>query len=146
MNKQTNKEIKKVVSSMHMGNYLFKSYIQRTNDEKLKIELQNVLDRFESHVNKFKIVTEKYNIKNIDKFSFSQEIGINMQLMKQYKTDFAIVSDALKGLNMGMLGMLDFIYKNKDVDESVKDYAKVVLKDYDILTERLHKFSLETYC
>ena len=69
-----------------------------------------------------------------------------MQLMKQYKNDFAIVSDALKGLNMGMLGILDFIYNNKRVDESVKDYAKVVLKDYDLLTERLHKFSLETYC
>lgn len=146
MNNQTNKEIKKVVSSMHMGNYLFKSYIKRTKDEKLKAELQNVLDRFISHVNKFKIVTNKYHVKNIDKFSFAQEVGINMQLMKQYKSDFAIVSDALKGLNMGMLGMLDFIYKNKNIDENVKDYAKVVLKDYDILTERLHKFSLETYC
>lgn len=146
MNNQTNKEIKKVVSSMHMGNYLFKSYIKRTKDEKLKAELQNVLDRFVSHVNKFKIVTNKYHVKNIDKFSFAQEVGINMQLMKQYKSDFAIVSDALKGLNMGMLGMLDFIYKNKNIDENVKDYAKVVLKDYDILTERLHKFSLETYC
>ena len=146
MNSQINKEIKKVVSSMRMGNYLFKSYIKRTNDEKLKVELQNVLDRFESHINKIKIVSTKYHVKNIEKLSFKQELGLNMQLMKQYKNDFSIVSDALKGLNMGMLGMLDFIYKNKNVDESVKDYAKVVLKDYDLLTERLHKFSLETYC
>lgn len=146
MNNQTNKEIKKVVSSMRMGNYLFKNYIRRTKDEKLKEELKNVTDRFESHINKFKIVSNKYHVKNIERLSFPQELSLNMQLIKQYKNDFAIVSDALKGLNIGMLGILDFIYKNKFVDESVKDYAKVVLKDYDILTERLHKFSLETYC
>ena len=69
-----------------------------------------------------------------------------MQLMKQYKDDFCIVSDALKGLNMGTLGMLDFIYNNQEVQHDVKEYAKVVLKDYDILKERLHKFTLETYC
>ena len=62
MNKQTNKEIRKVVSSMRMGNYLFKSYIRRTHDEKLKDELQNVLDRFESHINKFRVVSAKYHV------------------------------------------------------------------------------------
>ena len=47
---------------------------------------------------------------------------------------------------MGTLGMLDFVYNNPDMYKDIKDYAMVVLKDYDILQERLHKFSLETYC
>ena len=140
------KEIKKVVSSMHMGNLLFKSYINRTEDEKLKKELMKVLDRFEAHVNKYKMVCQKYHIENIDKLNFKQEVSLNIQLMKQYKNDFGIISDALKGLNMGTLGMLDFIYKNKNINNEIKEYSKEVLKDYDILKERLHKFSLETYC
>lgn len=140
------KEIKKVVSSMHMGNLLFKSYIERTKDDELKKELSKILDRFEAHVNKYKMVCQKYNINNIDKLNFRQEVSLNFQLMKQYRNDFGIISDALKGLNMGTLGMLDFIYYNKNINDEIKEYSKEVLKDYDILKERLHKFSLETYC
>lgn len=140
------KEIKKVVSSMHMGNLLFKSYIERTKDEKLKVELAKILDRFEAHVNKYKMVCRKYHIDNIERLSFRQEVSLNFQLLKQYRNDFGIISDALKGLNMGTLGMLDFIYNNQNVNDEIKEYSKVVLKDYDILKERLHKFSLETYC
>lgn len=140
------KEIKKVVSSMHMGNILFKSYINRTKDEELRRELAKILDRFEAHVNKYKVVCGKYHIDNIDKLNIRQEVSLNFQLMKQYKNDFGIISDALKGLNMGTLGMLDFIYNNKNINNEIKEYSKEVLKDYDILKERLHKFSLETYC
>lgn len=146
MNNTYKKEIKKVVSSMHMGNLLFKSYINKTNNEKLKKELLLVLDRFESHLNKLKIVSRKYYVDNIDKLSFRQEMTLNLQLMKRFKSDFDIVSEALKGLSMGTIGMLDFIYYNKEIDGEVLDYAKVILKDYDILKERLHKFSIETYC
>lgn len=140
------KEIRKVVSSMHMGNLLFKNYISKATDESLKKELSKILDRFEAHVNKYKIVCSKYHVDNIDKFNLRQELSLNMQLLKQYKNDFGIISDALRGLNMGTLGMLDFIYNNKNINNEIKDYSKEVLKDYDILKERLHKFSLETYC
>lgn len=145
MNSET-KEIRKVVSSMHMGNLLYKNYINKALDEDLKKELMKVLDRFEAHVNKYKVVCGKYHIDNIDKLNLRQELTLNMQLLKQYKNDFDIISDALRGLNMGTLGMLEFIYNNKNVNSEIKDYSKVVLKDYDILKERLHKFSLETYC
>ena len=83
MNNTYKKEIKKVVSSMHMGNLLFKSYINKTNNEKLKKELLLVLDRFESHLNKLKIVSRKYYVDNIDKLSFRQEMTLNLQLMKR---------------------------------------------------------------
>ncbi len=140
------KEIKKVVSSMHMGNLLYKNYIKKTNDEALKKELMRVLNRFETHVDNMKLVCRKYQIDNIDKLNARQELSLSVQLMKQYKNDYAILSDAIKGLNMGTLGMLDFIHNNQNISYDIKDYSKEILKDYDILKERLHKFGLETYC
>lgn len=140
------KEIKKVVSSMHMGNLLYKNYIKKTNDELLKKELMRVLNRFENHVDKMKEVCNRYQIDNVDKLNVRQELSLSVQLMKQYKNDYAILSDAIKGLNMGTLGMLDFIHNNQKINYEIKDYSKEILKDYDILKERLHKFGLETYC
>ena len=140
------KEIKKVVSSMHMGNLLYKNYIKKTNDELLKKELMRVLNRFENHVDKMKEVCSRYQIDNVDKLNVRQELSLSVQLMKQYKNDYAILSDAIKGLNMGTLGMLDFIHNNQKINYEIKDYSKEILKDYDILKERLHKFGLETYC
>ncbi len=140
------KEIKKVVSSMHMGNLLYKNYIKKTNDELLKKELMRVLNRFENHVDKMKEVCNRYQIDNVDKLNIRQELSLSVQLMKQYKNDYAILSDAIKGLNMGTLGMLDFIHNNQKINYEIKDYSKEILKDYDILKERLHKFGLETYC
>lgn len=145
MNKDI-REVKKVVSSIHMGNLLFRNYINRTKDEKLKKELIQILERFESHVDHFKSMTNKYDLKNVEKLNFGQEMVLSVQLMKHHKNDFGIIQEALRGLNMGTLGMLDFVYNNPDMYKDIKDYAMVVLKDYDILQERLHKFSLETYC
>lgn len=145
MNKDI-REVKKVVSSIHMGNLLFRNYINRTKDEKLKKELIQILERFESHVDHFKNMTNKYDLKNVEKLNFGQEMVLSVQLMKHHKNDFGIIQEALRGLNMGTLGMLDFVYNNPDMYKDIKDYAMVVLKDYDILQERLHKFSLETYC
>ena len=145
MNKDI-REVKKVVSSIHMGNLLFRNYINRTKDEKLKKELIQILERFESHVDYFKSLTKKYDLKNVEKLNFGQEMVLSVQLMKHHKNDFGIIQEALRGLNMGTLGMLDFVYNNPDMYKDIKDYAMVVLKDYDILQERLHKFSLETYC
>ena len=145
MNKDI-REVKKVVSSIHMGNLLFRNYINRTKDEKLKKELIQILERFESHVDYFKTLTKKYELKNVEKLNFGQEMVLSVQLMKHHKNDFGIIQEALRGLNMGTLGMLDFVYNNPDMYKDIKDYAMVVLKDYDILQERLHKFSLETYC
>ncbi len=145
MNKDI-REVKKVVSSIHMGNLLFRNYINRTKDEKLKKELIQILERFESHVDYFKSMTKKYDLKNVEKLNFGQEMVLSVQLMKHHKNDFGIIQEALRGLNMGTLGMLDFVYNNPDMYKDIKDYAMVVLKDYDILQERLHKFSLETYC
>lgn len=146
MNSTNIKEIKKVVSSIHMGNLLYKSYIKKTDDETLRSELAKVLERFEKHVDEFKKLSSKYNVKSIEKLNLRQETVLNFQLLKQYKTDFDILADALRGLNMGTIGMLDFIYKNEEMDKEIKKYAEGVLKDYDILRERLHKFGVETYC
>lgn len=146
MNNENEKELKKVVSSMHMGNILFKDYINRTKDEKLKKELTTVLNRFENHTNSFKKLARKYEIDNIDKLTLRQEMGIKFQKIKKHQNDFGIITEVLRGLNMGMLGMLDFVYNNKNIDHEFKDYALEVLKDYDLLNERIHKFSLENYC
>ena len=129
-----------------MGNLLYKSYIKKTDDETLRSELAKVLERFEKHVDEFKKLSSKYNVKSIEKLNLRQETVLNFQLLKQYKTDFDILADALRGLNMGTIGMLDFIYKNEEMDKEIKKYAEGVLKDYDILRERLHKFGVETYC
>lgn len=140
------KDVKKVISSIHMGNLLFRNYINRTKDEKLKRELMQILERFESHVEHYKNMTKKYNLKNVEKLNMGQEMVLSVQLMKHHKNDFGIIQEALRGLNMGTLGMLDFIYNNPNIYKDIKDYSMVVLKDYDILKERLHKFTLETYC
>lgn len=140
------KDVKKVISSIHMGNLLFRNYINRTKDEKLKRELMQILERFESHVEHYKNMTKKYNLKNVEKLNVGQEMVLSVQLMKHHKNDFGIIQEALRGLNMGTLGMLDFIYNNPNIYKDIKDYSMVVLKDYDILKERLHKFTLETYC
>ena len=146
LNSTNIKEIKKVVSSIHMGNLLYKSYIKKADDQALRGELAKVLERFEKHVDEFKKLANKFNVKNIERLNLRQEAVLNFQLLKQYKTDFDILADALRGLNMGTIGMLDFIYKNGEMDQSIKKYAEGVLKDYDILKERLHKFGVETYC
>ena len=80
MNKDI-REVKKVVSSIHMGNLLFRNYINRTKDEKLKKELIQILERFESHVDYFKSLTKKYDLKNVEKLNFGQEMVLSVQLM-----------------------------------------------------------------
>lgn len=144
MNKKL-QEINKFLRSIHMGTQTFRVYKEKTTDVKLLNLFDEALKVFKKHENILTALLLDLEIDPTDELSIGNDFVIMMERMKKPCCDFAVGIYALKALNMGLIGGLEFIYEHRDFSLKHKLILNEVIDDYVILIKK-HLEKLQEFC
>lgn len=127
------KELNKFLTGIHMGGATFKDYLDKAQNLELKSELRKIIESFKKHE---EAITHR--IKELGG-NASDSLGIRGNIAEAFEkiklipvdTDAEVCEHAIKAMNMGMKNANKFIDENENMEESIMNDIKGVVKDYD---------------
>lgn len=135
------KEMNKFLKGVHMGGSTFEAYLDKVEDPELKNELNIILESFKRHEEAITNRIEKIGGNAADTLGM---IGTMAELFEKIKlipvnTDLEVCEHAVKAMEMGIYQGEKFIDENRNLDLSLLDEVKAVVRDYDNQLRRVKK-------
>lgn len=135
------KELNKFLKGIHMGGSTFEDYLAKAEDSELKNELKVILESFKRHEEAITNRIEKIGGNASDTLGM---IGTMSEFFEKIKlipvnTDLEVCEHAVKAMEMGIYQGEKFIDENKNLDLSLLDEVKAVVRDYDNQLKRVKK-------
>lgn len=127
------KEMNKFLKGIHMGGSTFKDYLSKAEDSELKNELKEIIESFKRHEEAITNRIEKMGGDAPDTLGFMGTMSEFFEKIKliPINTDLEVCEHAVRAMEMGMYQGEKFIEENKDLNSSLLNEVKGVVKDYD---------------
>lgn len=131
--KEDEKDMKKFLKGVHMGGSTFESYLNKAEDPELKNALKVIIESFKRHEEAITNRIEKMGGNAPDTLGLMGTISELFQKIKlvSVDSDFEICENAVKAMEMGLYQGKKFIEENQDLDSSLLNEVKGVVRDYD---------------
>ena len=133
MSEKIVKDLNKFLTGIHMGGATFKDYLDKAQNLELKAKLKEIIESFKRHE---EAITHRIEYLG---GNASESLGIIANIAETFEkisllsvdTDAEVCEHAIKAMNMGIKNANKFIDENKDMEESIMNDIKGVVKDYD---------------
>lgn len=137
-------EMNKFLKGVHMGGSTFKDYSEKAESAELKQELVNVLESFKRHEEAITHRIEQMGGDPVDTVGIMGMMGEFFEKMKlmMADSDEDIKDRAIKAMEMGIQNGNKFIDENQNLDKSLMDEVKGVVKDYDNHLRKIESLKL----
>lgn len=131
--KEDEKDLKKFLKGIHMGGSTFESYLNKAEDPELKNALKVIIESFKRHEEAITHRIEKMGGNAPDTLGLMGTISELFQKIKllPVDSDLEICEQAVQAMEMGLYQGKKFIEENQDLDPSLLNEVKGVVKDYD---------------
>ena len=127
------KDLNKFLTGIHMGGATFKDYLDKAQNLELKAKLKEIIESFKRHEEAITHRIEYLGGNASDSLGIIGNIAEAFEKIKliSVDTDAEVCEHAIKAMNMGIKNANKFIEENKDMEESIMNDIKGVVKDYD---------------
>ena len=135
----TIQEMNKFLKGVHMGGTIFKDYLEKAQSLKLQSEITRIIESFRKHE---EVITKRIPDLGGNAADSVGIMGGMGQLLEKIKlltadTDEEVLEHAIKAMEMGKKNANKFIKENKNLEESLLNDVKGVVKDYENHLRRL---------
>ena len=133
MSEKIVKDLNKFLTGIHMGGATFKDYLDKAQNLELKAKLKEIIESFKRHEEAITHRIEYLGGNASDSLGIIGNIAEAFEKIKliSVDTDAEVCEHAIKAMNMGIKNANKFIEENKDMEESIMNDIKGVVKDYD---------------
>ena len=141
-------ELNKFLSYMHMGNTIFRIYLEhakKLENKKLINLIVEIQEIFKTHEEAIANLIKEFDEKPTDDLTFAGMMGVYKEKLKTFNNSFDICLSATKATNMGMISALRFLDENKELSKGIKEYIIKVIDDYGIIINKFKEFLLQEY-
>ena len=140
MSDKTIKELNKFLTGIHMGGATFKEYLDKAQNLELKSSLREIIESFKRHEEAITHRIEELGGNASDSLGIRGNIAEAFEKIKliSVDTDAEVCEHAIKAMNMGIKNTNKFMEEHKNMEESVMNDIKGVIKDYDDQLEVLN--------
>ena len=140
MKGNTIKDLNKLLTGIHMGGATFKDYLNKAENLKLKEELREIVESFKRHEEAITHRIEALGGNASDSLGIIGNISEAFEKLKliPINKDSEVCEHAIKAMNMGIKNANKFLEENENMDESIMNDIKGIIKDYDNQLEKLN--------
>ncbi len=140
MSEKIIKELNKFLTGIHMGGATFKEYLDKAQNLELKSSLREIIESFKRHEEAITHRIEELGGNASDSLGIRGNIAEAFEKIKliSVDTDTEVCEHAIKAMNMGIKNTNKFMEEHKNMEESVMNDIKGVIKDYDDQLEVLN--------
>lgn len=140
MSEKIIKELNKFLTGIHMGGATFKEYLDKAQNLELKSSLREIIESFKRHEEAITHRIEELGGNASDSLGIRGNIAEVFEKIKliSVDTDAEVCEHAIKAMNMGIKNTNKFMEEHKNMEESVMNDIKGVIKDYDDQLEVLN--------
>ncbi|WP_294129430.1 DUF2383 domain-containing protein [uncultured Clostridium sp.] len=133
MSEKIIKELNKFLTGIHMGGATFKDYLDKAQNLELKSTLKEIIESFKRHEEAITHRIEELGGNASDSLGIIGNIAETFEKIKliAVDTDAEVCEHAIKAINMGIKNANKFMEENKNIEQSVMNDIKGVVKDYD---------------
>ena len=141
MSEKIIKELNKFLTGIHMGGATFKDYLDKAENLELKSKLREIIESFKRHEEVITHRIEELGGNAIDSLGIRGNMAEVFEKIKliSVDTDVEVCEHAIKAMNMGIKNTNKFMEEHKNMEESIMNDIKGVIKDYDDQLEVLNK-------
>lgn len=145
MKGNTIKELNKFLTGIHMGGATFKDYLNKAENLKLKEELREIIESFKRHEEAITHRIESLGGNASDSLGIIGNIAEAFEKLKliPIDKDSEVCEHAIKAMNMGIKNANKFLEENENMDESIMNDIKGVIKDYDNQLAELNNIQIK---
>ena len=140
MSEKIIKELNKFLTGIHMGGATFKDYLDKAENLELKSKLRESIESFKRHEEAITHRIEELGGNAIDSLGIRGNMAEVFEKIKliSVDTDAEVCEHAIKAMNMGIKNTNKFMEEHKNMEESIMNDIKGVIKDYDDQLEVLN--------
>ena len=140
MSEKIIKELNKFLTGIHMGGATFKEYLDKAQNLELKSSLREIIESFKRHEEAITHRIEELGGNASDSLGIRGNIAEVFEKIKliSVDTDAELCEHAIKAMNMGIKNTNKFMEEHKNMEESLMNDIKGVIKDYDDQLEVLN--------
>ncbi|MDU2122102.1 MAG: DUF2383 domain-containing protein [Clostridium celatum] len=140
MSEKIIKELNKFLTGIHMGGATFKEYLDKAQNLELKSSLREIIESFKRHEEAITHRIEELGGNASDSLGIRGNIAEVFEKIKliSVDTDAEVCEHAIKAMNMGIKNTNKFMEEHKNMEESLMNDIKGVIKDYDDQLEVLN--------
>lgn len=140
MSEKIIKELNKFLIGIHMGGATFKEYLDKAQNLEFKSSLREIIESFKRHEEAITHRIEELGGNASDSLGIRGNIAEAFEKIKliSVDTDAEVCEHAIKAMNMGIKNTNKFMEEHKNMEESVMNDIKGVIKDYDDQLEVLN--------
>lgn len=140
MSEKIIKELNKFLTGIHMGGATFKEYLDKAQNLELKSSLREIIESFKRHEEAITHRIEELGGNASDSLGIIGNIAEVFEKIKliSVDTDAEVCEHAIKAMNMGIKNTNKFMEEHKNMEESLMNDIKGVIKDYDDQLEVLN--------
>lgn len=140
MSEKIIKELNKFLTGIHMGGATFKEYLDKAQNLEFKSSLREIIESFKRHEEAITHRIEELGGNASDSLGIRGNIAEAFEKIKliSVDTDAEVCEHAIKAMNMGIKNTNKFMEEHKNMEESVMNDIKGVIKDYDDQLEVLN--------
>ncbi len=133
MSEKIIKELNKFLTGIHMGGATFKEYLDKAQNLELKSSLGEIIESFKRHEEAITHRIEELGGNASDSLGIRGNIAEVFEKIKliSVDTDAEVCEHAIKAMNMGIKNTNKFMEEHKNMEESLMNDIKGVIKDYD---------------
>ena len=123
-----------------MGGATFKEYLDKAQNLELKSSLREIIESFKRHEEAITHRIEELGGNASDSLGIRGNIAEVFEKIKliSVDTDAEVCEHAIKAMNMGIKNTNKFMEEHKNMEESLMNDIKGVIKDYDDQLEVLN--------
>lgn len=123
-----------------MGGATFKEYLDKAQNLEFKSSLREIIESFKRHEEAITHRIEELGGNASDSLGIRGNIAEAFEKIKliSVDTDAEVCEHAIKAMNMGIKNTNKFMEEHKNMEESVMNDIKGVIKDYDDQLEVLN--------
>lgn len=140
MSEKIIKELNKFLIGIHMGGATFREYLDKAQNLEFKSSLREIIESFKRHEEAITHRIEELGGNASDSLGIRGNIAEAFEKIKliSVDTDAEVCEHAIKAMNMGIKNTNKFMEEHKNMEESVMNDIKGVIKDYDDQLEVLN--------
>lgn len=133
MSEKNIKELNKFLTGIHMGAATFKDYLKKAENLELKSKLKEIEEAFKGHEETITRRIEEIGGNASDSLGIIGNLAEMVEKIKliSIDTDVEVCDHAIKAINIGIKNSNKFIQENENIEESIMNDIKGIVKDYN---------------
>lgn len=132
-NKKLIDDLNKFLKGVHMGGTVFKDYLEKAQDNKLKNELRVIVESFKRHEEAITHRIEQLGGNAADTLGIVGMVSETWEEMKlmAVDSDKKLIDHAINAMNMGVQQGNKFIAEHEDLEQNIKREIENIVEDND---------------